>query len=226
MCGKCEMCGAWLEQSRQCVLHPARSAAQMRALCPQPGAAPLEGLARSGSQACLTALRECLPARPARLRSPPSPALAQPTPLAPAPGHAAAHQRPAVLLQPARRTSCAQGAGCPMRCQGPVAAPAGAEPEGMQPEWGKPARATCSCCLRGSGAGVVDAAQGPAPPTTGPTERPQRPAWLEEAARRISQGITLGGCAAREGPSAPRVPFPEALPAAFAVLGVAQRSAA
>ena len=168
------------------------------------------------------ALRKCLPARPPRRRSPPSPALAQPSPPAPAPGHTAAHQHMATLLEHALRTPCARGANGRTGCQGPAGNPADAMPEAVQPGWGALGCAMCSSC---SAAGAMDPAQDPAPPTAGPGERPQRPAWLEEAARRISQGITLGGRASREGLGAPCVSFPESLPAASAALGVAQRSA-
>ena len=202
------------------------SAAQSHVMCLQPEAAQLEGLAKNGSQACLMALRDCLPSRSRLPRSMSSLALVQPAAPAIAPGDAAAYQRMGALLEHTRSMPSAQGVRDPTGRQGSAGPAAVAVSEGVQPGWGALGRATSSSCSRGSALRVGNTAQHPAPGNTGPGERPQRPAWLEEAARRISQGIKLGTRVSHKGSSTPGVSFPESLPAAFAALGVAPRSAA
>ena len=194
-------------------------------MCLQSEAAPLEGLARSGSQACLTALRECLPARKLLPRSVSSLALVQPLPPALPLGDAAAYQRLAALQERSRSLPFIQGLHDPAARRGPAGAAAGAKPESAQPGWSTPAHAGGSSSSSRNAADAASPAKGPATPHGGPGERLERPAWLDEAARRVSQGIHLGGRASLKGSSSPGVSFPESLPAAFATLGVASRNA-
>ena len=194
-------------------------------VCLQPESAPLEGLAKSGSQACLAALHDCLPSR-LRLPRP----MSGLTPVQHAPpahrlGSPAMNLRMSALLEQRRSTPSAQGAADATRRQETAGPCSEAMSEGTQPERGAPGRATGSCSP-GSAGDVANPTQNPVPPNTGPGERLQRPAWLEAAAQRISQGIHLGIRAPCKRPSSPGVSFPESLPAAFAALGVVQRSAA
>lgn len=173
-------------------------------------AEPLEGLAKSGSEACLHALRECSPAkRPSphapqalpslQARPKAERALALPT------GDPGVYQRIAELLE-SRRSA--------------PPAPASADPTGFGPApmqvtqsgpgaLGRMASACCTADARASpvakpgfpGLRLGSSAASSAPEDPAP-ERPRRPAWLEEAAARVSQGIILRSCASVTGLSA------------------------
>ena len=174
---------------------------------------PLEGLAKSGSEACLQALRECSPARALKAAALPrcEHGLAQAFTLAP--DDAAAYQRvAAALIQRRRSAPPAQG----------LREPAGSEsPAG--PEHSAEGRAISASCSAGGAAAASAEAPGtpfgtPAAPDQAPTPaHPRRPAWLEEVAQRVSQGISLGSRASHVGPRllAPTVSFQGLLPTAY-----------
>ena len=178
----------------------------------------MEGLAKSGSEACLHALRECSPARALKGAALPrcEHGLAQGLGLGftLAPGDAAAYQRVAAALMQRRRSAPpAQG----------LRDAAGSE----SPEGGSPAAAVSTACSPGGAARAP--VQAPATPAGAPAApdqahtqpaRPRRPAWLEEVAQRVSQGISLGSRASAVGPRllAPATPLP-GLPATAYGLG-------
>ena len=179
----------------------------MRLARVQTEAEPLEGLAKSGSEACLHALRECSHARALKGAALPrcEHGLAQGFGLGftLAPGDAAAYQRvAAALIQRRRSAPPAQG----------LRDAAGSE----SPGGGSPIVGACmvsASCSTGGAAGAP--VQAPATPAGAPDQahthpaRPRRPAWLEEVAQRVSQGISLGSRASAVGPRllAPAAPF-------------------
>ena len=195
-------------------------------MCLQPEAAPLEGLARRGSEACLLALRKCSPTRPPPPRSISSSAQVQSQRPSLPPGDRAAYQHVTALLGHISGMPFLQGAGDPTVHQGSAGNKSEAKFKGAQLGWCALDRVISSSCLTGSASADASPLRDPAPPDVGPGVRPQRPAWLEQAARRIAQGINLRSRASHEGSSSPGISYPESLPAALAALGVAQHSAA
>lgn len=173
-------------------------------------AEPLEGLAKSGSEACLHALRECSPAkRPSPLAPQTLPtlqarpkaecALAIPT------GDPGVYRRIAELLESRRSAPPAPASANPT---GSGRAPMEVTQSGPG-ALGRTASACCSADARASPVakpGFPELRLGSPAVSNAPEEaapgRPRRPAWLEEAAARVSQGISLRSCASVTGLSA------------------------
>jgi len=184
-------------------LTPARRQTRCRCAQARSEAAPLEGLAKSGSEACLHALRECSAARPPARQAPD----AAPPP-APAPGDADAFQRIAALLE--RRASAPSqpppGAAAQSGRGVPGHAASGAGAEARAPAGGRALAAPSAGSPGGN-------------PTWSPlgaaieAARRRRPAWLDEVAQRVSQGIGLGSRASASSLSS-------ALPAGFESYGL------
>jgi hypothetical protein len=148
----------------------------------EPAAALLEGLAQSGSEACLVALRNCSPAQSPTAESR----------MARAPGRVAAHARTSARYDRGARSPCAPMQAHTFEARGAVgSAPGPAASSNAASCALSSALAPGSPGSRWHAAGpAASAARAHAGGASAP-ERPRRPAWLEEAAQRVSRGIRL-----------------------------------
>jgi len=141
----------------------------------------LEGLARSGPEACLDALRKCAPAHQSGPCMPQTPA--------------SARARTSADLVRGDRSPSAPGQRDALAARGALTQPGPAGQALYAPH--EHAEALAAGSPRGRLPPAAFLAAGEDAPACGAAEpeQPQRPAWLEQAALRVVQGVRLCDCA-------------------------------